>query len=168
MPLSVYGRHKLQGERLLRNSGLRWLIVRLPWVIGNVAHASDPIQTLIGKVLDGYAPIDDSPRFATDARWIAACLLELMAHGTGGIVHLTADAPISRYGFLLYLCACHRGLSLGRVQPKRVAANGTSDRRAIRPAFIKLRSVRPEVGRLPPCVAWQRVAERYCDAGSSS
>lgn len=52
-PTTPYGRHKLECERLVSNSGARYLILRLPNVVGSGGHPRQLIPALIAQSMSG-------------------------------------------------------------------------------------------------------------------
>ena len=160
-PLSVYGRQKLQAEQMLKATELRHLIVRLPWLIGNVMHPSDPVRQLWVRFLGGQTAVDDGLRFPTDVHWVAQSLCGLIRGGVEGVVHLSAAEPGSRYELMAYLlghCATAPATPLLR---KSSSEWLPEDGRAPRPEYLKLGTCRPEVRGLPACPSWQQLADRY-------
>jgi nucleoside-diphosphate-sugar epimerase len=52
-PETPYGRHKLECERLVTESGARYLVLRLPNVVGPGGHPHQLIPSLVAQVLSG-------------------------------------------------------------------------------------------------------------------
>ncbi len=50
-PLSVYGKTKLDAERLVRNSGLPYSIVRIPWAFGSRMTPDTHVRNLLERVM---------------------------------------------------------------------------------------------------------------------
>ncbi len=86
-PLSVYGRTKLAGERLVREAWWRHVIVRTGQVFGGGAdYASTAIERLrAGETVGGLADRFGTP---TPVRELAARLLPLVLAGRPGTYHV--------------------------------------------------------------------------------
>lgn len=160
-PLSVYGRHKLQAEQRLQVSGLRHLIVRLPWLIGNTAHPADPVCHLWRKFQQGESAVDDGVRFPTDVHWVARSLAGLLCAGVEGVVHLSAAGAGSRFDLMTRLLAHCFPASVSFLRRQPASAGLVANGRALRPEYLRLGTCRPEVWNLPACPPWQLLAERY-------
>lgn len=159
LPLSVYGSHKLQAEHVLQAAGVRHLIVRLPWLIGNVAHKADPIKALIIKSLHDVTTIDNSLRFPTDVYWVARRLNELIVHGAEGVVHLSSSTSASRYEIMQYLFSRYCKVCSGHLLAKKNGDDVGDFLVATRPKFIRLAAKREESQGGHP--SWQLVVECY-------
>ncbi len=96
-PLSVYGRTKLEGERLVADRYPEALIVRTAWVFGpGGPNFPRKILGLAGclSVLKVVTDEVGSPTYTVD---LAAGILDLMEAGATGLYHLTASGSCSRY-----------------------------------------------------------------------
>lgn len=163
-PLSVYGLHKLRAERMLQTSGLDHLIVRLPWLIGNPAHSSDPVRRLWRAFREGETAVDDGLRFPTDVRWVAQSVATLIREGVKGVVHLSAAEPGSRFDLMAHLLGGGTPRHAPVLRRESSSAGQPTERRAPRPDYLKLGTIRSEVQALQACPPWQQVSDRY--AGS--
>lgn len=106
-PLNVYGRSKLEGERLIQSSGCRYLIFRISWLYA--PHSKNFYKTI--RSLSESKPIlsivDDqcgSPTSAFDvAEASTEALCGLMLRGglssETGIFHMTGSGAVSWCGF---------------------------------------------------------------------
>lgn len=160
-PVSVYGHHKLQAEQLLQASGLRHLIVRLPWLIGNVMHTSDPIRQICVRLMKGQAMVDEGLRFPTDVKWVGESIALLVSAGTEGIVHLSAANSGSRFDLIESLLSRCLPMLQNNLQSDQLSPKPPPALRAPRPKFLKLYSTRSEVQNLQACSPWQHIIERY-------
>ncbi len=89
-PLSVYGKSKLEGERLALHSGAHLLIVRTAAVFGRGVNFPNRIlsRARSGEPLRVVSDQKVNPTYARD---LAAAALELAEAGAAGIVHVVAD-----------------------------------------------------------------------------
>jgi dTDP-4-dehydrorhamnose reductase len=127
-PLSVYGRTKLDGEKHIRASGCKHLILRTSWVYA--ARGGNFARTMLKLAAerDALSVIDDQIGAPTGADLVA----DITAHAIcaaqrepqlGGTYHAVAAGETSWHGYARFVIdwACAQGL------PVRVAAD------AIRP-----------------------------------
>lgn len=99
-PLSVYGKHKLEAENIVRDEIQNSLILRITNVYGSEDRNKNFVARVIGT-LNTNGGIDISvPRdqFATpiNAFDIAKCIYELLANNKTGIYHLASTDYMSR------------------------------------------------------------------------
>jgi len=106
-PLGVYGRTKLEGEREIRASGCRHLILRTSWVYG--ARGGNFAKTMLRLAAerDTLSVVDDQVGAPTGAELLADvtahCLRTLAARPElGGTYHAAAAGETSWHGY-----ACH-------------------------------------------------------------
>lgn len=106
-PRSVYGRTKLEGERLIVEAGARALVLRTSWVYA--AHGANFVRTMlkVGRERDRLRVIDDQVGAPTWAATIADTTALLLhdwrrrgwtAEGAGPL-HLSAAGAVSWHGF---------------------------------------------------------------------
>ena len=86
-PRTAYGRSKLAGEQLLRESSCRGLIVRTSWLFGR--GGKNFVDTIVGLAARNMVlrVVDDQrgcPSYAGD---LASCLIELSERNCDGIWH---------------------------------------------------------------------------------
>lgn len=143
-PLSVYGRSKLAGERLVREGLREHFIVRTGWLFG---AGGDFFSTQVGMLQRGEpaAGIEDRIGSPTYVRDLAARLLPLMFTGRFGTYHLAGREVASWYQ-VLRRCK-DLGAYAGDVTPQHAADLGLA---APRPAASALTSVFVENLSLPP------------------
>lgn len=106
-PLNVYGRSKLEGERLIAQTGCRHFIFRTSWVYA--AHGNNFLRTMLR--LAGQRPslsvVDDQMGAPTSAREIARAVQSVLRHlenpsqtpPAPGIYHMTCGGSTSWFGF---------------------------------------------------------------------
>ena len=95
-PLGAYGRTKLDGERRIRASGARYLIVRTAWVYGNGGNF---VRAILRQAQQGNALRVVSDQFGapTWARDIAAITVRLLETKAEGVFHVSAAGEASWY-----------------------------------------------------------------------
>ena len=98
-PPSVYGRSKLEGERIVRQTAPRWAIARTAWLYGT--HGKNFVKTILQKACgcEPLAVVNDqvgSPTYAAD---LAEALVRLLERRLGGIFHLTNSGSCSWFEF---------------------------------------------------------------------
>lgn len=108
-PLSVYGRTKLAGENVIRQSGCRHLLLRTSWVFGS--HGQNFLKTILRLAADReeLRIVDDQCGAPTGARLIAGITrkaLERLLGGDpagGGTYHLAAKGETSWHGYASFV-----------------------------------------------------------------
>lgn len=98
-PLSVYGRSKLEGERAVRASGCRHLILRTSWVYASRGHNFLLTMLRLGAERPELRVVGDQRGAPTWARDIADATVRLLADPPAGLFHLTAAGATTWYGF---------------------------------------------------------------------
>ena len=167
-PLSVYGRTKLEGEDLIRQSGCRHLIFRTSWVYA--ARGGNFAKTMLRLAAerDALTVIDDQHGAPTGADLLAdvtahAARATLANPELGGLYHLVAGGETTWHAY-----ACHviefaraRGVpiqvALEAIRPVPTTAFPTP---AQRPANSRLdtRKLQAAFGLTLP--AWQQGVDR--------
>ena len=148
MPLSVYGRTKLDGEREI---GEGW-IVRSSWLFGPTGHNFVRTMLRLGEERDEVEVVDDQRGSPTYVGHLAEATRELLRL-PHGLYHVAADGDCTWAEFAETIfdevgLRCRvRGITTAQLK-----------RPAPRPAYSVLRSERPETPRLPH---W-RVGLREC------
>ena len=99
-PLSVYGKHKLEAERLVEDSCDNFLICRITNVYGDEIRGKNFIARLVkemkaGKEIDLKLPID---QYATpvNAADVARAIKRLLDAGSRGIYHFASTDYLNR------------------------------------------------------------------------
>lgn len=161
VPLSVYGRSKLAGERAVRSSLPQATIVRTAWVYTGPARSrlglsgNDFVSTMLAleKSRNSLTVVDDQIGSPTFARDLAAGLLELveLGAGAGKTLHAAGSGRAS-------WCELARAVfeEIG-ADPTRVSPCSTQEfpRPAPRPAFSVLSSNGWEAAGLTPLRHWR-------------
>ena len=98
-PLSVYGRSKLAGERAIRDSGCRHLILRTSWVYG--PRGKNFFLTIAGKARAGerLRVVADQRGVPTTSAFLAEKTLALLAKDANGLLHLVPAGETTWYDF---------------------------------------------------------------------
>ena len=133
-PLSVYGRSKLDGERIV---GVDGLVVRTAWLSSTVG------RNIVRTVLDQAADADRTLRFVDDQRGSptnAADLVDALVHLVGerwtGLFHVTNQGEATWYDLARHVVA-DAGFDPERVRPI-TTADRDPPRLATRPAYSVL------------------------------
>jgi len=150
VPLNVYGRSKLEGERATRSLAPRWVIIRTAWLYGT--HGRNFVKTILGKVRDGerLRVVDDQVGSPTYARDLADAVALLLSRGLTGLYHVTNSDSCSWYDFareILRLSGSDPS-ALGRMTSAELS------RSARRPAYAVLENAAWQAAGLPPLRPW--------------
>jgi dTDP-4-dehydrorhamnose reductase len=154
-PLSIYGKSKAEGERLLLRSGAPCLIVRTAWVYS--ATGKNFLKTIVRLAAerDELAVVSDQIGTPTSAGQLAKFIRFLVSEGretllarfekSSHIVHVTASGWTSWHGFASAILA---GIKRHGIAAKASAVRGipSSDypTPAVRPKFSRLSTARLE------------------------
>jgi dTDP-4-dehydrorhamnose reductase len=131
-PLSVYGASKLEGERLIAESGCRHLIFRTSWVYG--ARGGNFAKTMLrlAQERDSMKVIDDQMGAPTGAELLAdvsahAIRTSLVNPDVAGLYHLVAGGETSWHGYANFVIdfARQAGVPI-KVMPDAIEAVPTS------------------------------------------
>lgn len=151
-PQSVYGRAKLEGERLSRLASDHSIVVRSGYIFGR--GGTNFLSTVVRRIQNAekLKVISDTYGTPTYGRDLAVRLRELAQTGCGGIYHVVNSGP---------------GVSFAEFTRKTIALMGspnviveevssaTLNRPANRPQNSRLGSVRTEQIGLPPLRDWE-------------
>lgn len=131
-PLSVYGQTKLEGERLIRASCQRHIILRTSWVYG--ARGGNFAKTMLrlAQERDSLNVINDQIGAPTSAELLADVAAHAIRavrtqHGLAGLYHCVAGGETSWHGYARHVLA--QAQSLGwrlKVGADQVGAIPTS------------------------------------------
>lgn len=156
-PLSVYGRSKLEGERLVREHLPSALIVRSAWLFG---PGRDNFVTKVltqaraGRAFTVVADQVGSPTYTVD---LALAIVTLGRRGASGLLHLVNAGQASRHELARQALAI-AGLDPDLVQPGTTAALGAP---AARPAWSVLDGRRASRLLGQPQPTWLDALRRY-------
>ena len=159
-PLSAYGRTKLEGERRIRGSGCRYLIVRTAWVYGKGGNF---VGAILRQADKGAAlrVVDDqfgAPTWAADIALVTAQLL-----GSEGTFHVTAAGVASWYEVALEIL--HLSGRTNAVQPVSSEEYGA---RAPRPRYSVLDNSRLRRAGVEPIGDWKSRLAAFFAAGGKA
>ncbi len=124
-PIQVYGRHKLEAERLIQETLPNHLILRVHGVFGWERQGKNFVMRLIQTLRHGKTmavPSDQmgSPTYAPN---LSDALRELVAMDARGIYHITGSTFIDRYSFARLIAEVF-ALDASRIIPKTTAELG--------------------------------------------
>lgn len=149
-PQSVYGRSKLEGERVTRTLGSRWVIIRTAWLYG--VHGTNFVKTILRKAGAGerLRVVDDQVGSPTSAADLAAAVSLLLSRGLTGLYHVTNSGSCSWYEFAREILRLTGSTStrLSRITSLEL------NRPAPRPAYSVLENAAWEAAGLPPLRPW--------------
>ena len=104
-PINNYGMQKLEGEQIIQNSGLPYLILRTDQIYGwtNVGQRQSYVDGIFKKLsenqkIDSISDWYNCPTFSND---IAECILSLVQNNKTGIFHVVGSDYINRYDWAL-------------------------------------------------------------------
>ena len=102
-PQSVYGRTKAEGERLIRESGCNYMIVRTAWLYSSVGKNFVKTMLMLGDTKDEINVVADQKGCPTWAHDLAIALVSLLNKNGKNEVHetfhFTNEGQITWYDF---------------------------------------------------------------------
>jgi dTDP-4-dehydrorhamnose reductase len=135
-PSGVYGKTKLQGERIVQEllEPHAWSIVRIAWLYGK--HGKNFVSTMLNlaKDRDTLRVVHDQTGSPTYAKDVVRGIEALLAHKAAGIFHLANSGACSWYDFTQIIMD-FAGVGDITIQPITAAEFG---RPAPRPAYSVL------------------------------
>ncbi|WP_339291831.1 dTDP-4-dehydrorhamnose reductase [Paenibacillus sp. FSL W8-0187] len=98
-PQTIYGRSKLEGEKMIRNFSTKWFIVRTSWLFG--LHGNNFVKTMLrlGQEKSLLKVVNDqkgSPTYTVD---LARFLINLISTEKYGIYHASNSGSCTWYEF---------------------------------------------------------------------
>lgn len=159
-PVSVYGSSKLAGERAVLDADPSFAVARTAWVYGGAGkHFPRTVLTMV-RDRSSMTVVDDEISCPTFAGDLAAALIALVEKRPAGILHLTNEGSVSRFGLARAVVDAAGG------DPESIQPTSTEEflrtypLPAKRPANSSLANNRAaELGvRLP---AWRDAIDRY-------
>lgn len=161
-PLGAYGRTKLEGEKRIRASGCRHLILRTAWVYGNGGNF---VRAILRQAKQGNAlrVVNDQFGAPTWARDIANVTLRLIERRSEGTFHVSAGGITSWHDVALEVLR-HAQLKVD-VRAVGAAEYGA---RAPRPRYSVLDNRKLAAAGVAPIGEWRESLARYLDALEST
>lgn len=155
-PLSVYGKTKLEGERLVLAASPQHLVVRSSWLFGVSGRNFVETMLRLASEREAVQVVDDQVGCPTWTGHLAPALVGLLEREVRGIVHLAGSGAASWNGFAKEI---FRQAQLDC----RVEAISSAEmaRPAPRPAWSVLESERDDVIPMPE---WRDGLEGYLAA----
>ena len=99
-PINVYGKTKLEGERVIAGSGCRYLILRTSGVYGPRGHNFLRTVLRLAREHNELRMVEDRIGAPTSSAAIALATAEMLRHaGPEGLFHMTASGETSWRGF---------------------------------------------------------------------
>lgn len=140
-PISVYGKSKLEGERLALLANSKSIIIRSGWIYGH--GGTNFLSVIVDKLLAGdrVTAIGDSYGTATFADDLVRTIRSLLDTESTGVFHIANEGEGTSYHGFAVEAAKLLGLSadvIGEISEKALS------RPAPRPRMSRLRSVRLE------------------------
>ena len=132
-PLGVYGRTKLEGERLLQASGCRHLILRTSWVYAARGENFARTMLRLAAERDTLSVIDDQVGAPTGAELLADVTAHVLRHAllrpeVSGLYHCVAAGETSWHGYARLVIEWARAAGHPvRVAPGSIRPVPTSD-----------------------------------------
>jgi dTDP-4-dehydrorhamnose reductase len=112
-PISIYGKSKLAGERILEDSSVRFVIMRSAWLFGTQGKNFVATMLRLFQERDRVNVVNDqwgNPTYAPD---LASAILEVLVskEPLGGIFHFANNGRTTWYEFAreIYRQACAQG-----------------------------------------------------------
>ncbi len=164
VPLSVYGRSKLAGERAVCEALKKYFIVRTAWAFG--LNGKNFIRTMIqaGKTHDSVRVVNDQIGTPTYTRDLARLMVDMVETEKYGFYHATnseseAGGYISWYDLC---CEAYRQYGLDtKVIPVTTAEYGLN--KAARPLNSRLDKSKLLEAGFVPLPTWQDAVHRYLE-----
>ena len=155
-PINEYGKSKLAGEVLLRESGCAHCVVRLEWTYGR--HGRNFITKLVERTRTTKAlhVVSDQVGAPTATAEVAKAFCELVEQRVEGLFHFAGAGYVSRYEVAAFVCD-HLGLEV-QLQPCRTADYPAP---AARPLNSRFDCHKIEPLLREPVAPWQRPLEHF-------
>ena len=98
-PKTVYGKTKLEGEKLVQENAKKYFILRTAWLYG--IHGKNFVQTMLNlsKKNSELKVVNDQIGSPTYSKDLAIAISELLNSDKYGIYHVTNKGEISWYDF---------------------------------------------------------------------
>ena len=112
-PICVYGESKLKGERAIKQSDCRYVIIRTSWVFSEFKENFLKTMLRLAQKNDSIKIVSDQIGCPTYAQDIAKAIISVISFFKNnkikyGIYHYTGDDPCSWYQFAEYIFLKHK------------------------------------------------------------
>jgi len=157
-PLSAYGRSKVAGEQLVRDTLREHHIVRTAWVSG--ARGRNFVRTML-RLAEGNGPVrvvDDQTGSPTTTRDLAAAVRDLAVSGRYGTVHLVNEGTASWFDLAQAVFA-----ETGQTVDLSPQPSSAISRPAPRPAWSVLDTTHASALGFGPLPHWRDALGRLLD-----
>jgi dTDP-4-dehydrorhamnose reductase len=156
-PLSMYGQSKLEGERMLINSGVQHLLFRVSWLYGHgQQNFLYKLRTWLekGDIIQVSTDEVSVPTYTVD---VVAIVIEALQRGLQGTYHLTNSEFCSRFELAQYFFS-EMGIErlIVPVEQKSFSLP------AKRPLFSAMSNVKLSMDLNKAIPVWQDALKRYC------
>jgi dTDP-4-dehydrorhamnose reductase len=160
-PINEYGKSKLAGEVLLRESGCPHCLVRLEWTYGR--HGRSFITKLLERARGTrtFSVVDDQVGSPTATAEVAKMVTDLLERRTEGLFHFASAGYVSRYEMALFVFD-HLGLEV-KLTPCRTGDYPAAAARPLNSRF-DCRRIAPLLS--APIAPWQQPLEHFLERGS--
>ena len=143
-PISVYGRHKLQAEELIKKITDDYLIIRTTWVYGPETRGKNFVLGLIERINREEKvkiPFDQigSPTYSKN---LADVIEELVRKNKRGIYNIVGPKLVDRYSFAKEI-SDHFGFNQDRLMPVSTVELGQKAKRPLK-AGLKIDKIKAE------------------------
>jgi dTDP-4-dehydrorhamnose reductase len=155
-PINEYGKSKLAGEVLLRESGCAHCLVRLEWTYGR--HGRNFITKLVERAKTGQAlsVVSDQVGSPTATTEVAKALCDLLEQRAEGLFHFASTGYVSRYDMAAFVFD-RLGLEV-ELKPCRTSDYPSP---AARPLNSRFDCHKMESLLSGPIASWQRPLEHF-------
>jgi len=156
--LSVYGKSKLEGEKLLQSCGCQYCIIRTQWSYGESGNNFVKKLIYLAKQGKSLRVVDDQIGSPTATKQIAAAICELITDLPGGLYHYAASGCVSRFDmarFIFDKIGIDVELSRCRTCDFKTAAQ--------RPLNSRFDCSKISMLLRDPIEPWQKCLEKYLD-----
>jgi dTDP-4-dehydrorhamnose reductase len=152
-PLSVYGRSKRDGERLVMESGASYCAIRTAWLYGH--HGSNFVKAILAAAARGgpLKVVADQVGSPTSTADLAQAIAELVRRPARGLFHVVNAGACSRFEFAQAIVG--EGVEVIPI------TTAEAQRRAPRPANSSLVSVRWDSTGVRPLRPWREALDEF-------
>lgn len=157
-PLNVYGKTKLEGELLVRESVEQFFIVRIAWVFGK--NGSNFIKTMLklAETHDAIRVVNDQIGTPTYTYDLARLLVDMIETDKYGYYHVTNEGGYISWADFAKEIFRHAKYNV-KIIPVTTAEYGLS--KAVRPLNSRLDKSKLVENGFAPLPIWQDALERY-------